>query len=387
MGKRACFVSTISATMKCFIVPIAHELAKEGVDVTLVCNKDETMFPLCEENGIKYHPVHMGRGIDKAGLKAVKEIMCFLKAEKFDLVQYCTPNAACYTSIAAILAKIPIRLYCQWGIRYVGLSGLSRNIFKLIEKIVCSLSTNIRAVSWKNRDFAVSEGLYKIDKAQVVGNGGTIGVDMSLFDVSKKALFSSEIRAKYDLPEDAFVFGFCGRLSRDKGSNELIAAFRNVSENYANARLLVVGDIEADTGVDEKLFKWAEEADSVIFTGKISEAEVHRYYAPMDCLVHPTYREGFGMVIQEAGAYAIPCITTRIPGASEVMVDNESCLLVESKDTDGLEASMMCLLDDKQLAERLGQAAYLRTKKLYDRPVMIKFQKEDYLMLLGEQDR
>ena len=383
MGNKACFVSTTSITMKCFIVPIAHELAKAGVEVTLICSNDESMYPLCEANGVKYHPIHMGRGIDASGLKAIKEIRTFLKEEKFDLVQYCTPNAACYTSIAAKQAKIPKRLYCQWGIRYVGLSGVSRRVFKTIEKMVCRLSTDIRAVSWKNKDFAVSEGLYKTEKAQVVGNGGTIGVDTAIFDIDKKTEFSREIRKKYNISEDAFVFGFCGRLSKDKGSNELLSAFKAISEQHNDARLMVVGDIESNTGIDSGLFEWAKNSKAVVFTGKIPEAEVYRYYAPMNVLVHPTYREGFGMVIQEAGAYGIPCITTRIPGASEVMIDGESCLLVEAKNVGELEKAMVKLLNNRELVTILGNATYKRTKQLYDRSVMIEYQKQDYLKLLG----
>lgn len=383
MDKKVCFVSTTAVTMKCFIIPIACELAKERLDVTLICNHDESMKSLCSQSGIHYYPVRMGRGIDASGIRAIGEIRRFLKSERFDLVQYCTPNAACYTSIAAKQAKVPIRIYCQWGIRYVGFSGMSRKIFKLIEKTVCRLSTDIRAVSWKNKEFAVSEGLYKADKAQVVGNGGTIGVDMKLFDMNKKAGFSAEIRTEYSIPEKAFVYGFCGRLSRDKGSNELLRAFKKISEHYHNAFLLVVGDIEMNTGIDEELFNWAKSSDSVIFTGIIPEDEVYRYYAPMDVLVHPTYREGFGMVIQEAGAYGIPCITTDIPGASEVMVDGESCLLVDVKDAASLENAMTHLIVDKSRLKRLGDAAYQRTKALYDRPVMIGYQKKDYLNLLG----
>ena len=383
MGKKVCFVATTSVTMKCFIVPIAHELARKNIDVTLVCSEDESMNTLCGEKGIKYHPIHMGRGIDASGIRAAREIKRYLKAEKFDLVQYCTPNAACYTAIAAKRARVPIRLYCQWGIRYVGLSGISRKFFKLIEKMVCNYSTDIRAVSWKNRDFAVSEGLYQAEKAKVVGNGGTIGVDTALFDIRKRDSLSKEIRTKYGIPDDAFVFGFCGRLSRDKGSNELLSAFRRISGENTNVRLMIVGDVEGKTGIDENLCQWTRESGKVIFTGMVPGDEIYRYYAPMNVLVHPTYREGFGMVIQEAGAYGIPCITTKIPGASEVMVDGESCFLVDAKDVVSLEKAMRKILDDKEMAKKLGDAAYKRTKELYDRSVMMRHQIEDYWNLLA----
>ena len=113
------------------------------------------------------------------------------------MVQYSTPNASFYASIAAKSAKVPVRLYCQWGIRYVGLSGISRKIFKFLEKIVCRKSTHIRAVSNGNMQFAIDEGLYRADKVKVIGNGGTIGVDMQKYDISKKNNWKKEIKERF----------------------------------------------------------------------------------------------------------------------------------------------------------------------------------------------
>lgn len=385
MAKKICFVATTSATIRSFILPIALELAGLGVDVTIVCSNDDGMRSICESNGVSYYPVYMERGVNVKSFKAIKQLKNFFLKSGFAVVQYCTPNAAFYTSIAAKQAKVPTRLYCQWGIRYVGFSGIRRKVFKFIEKIVCSFSTDIRAVSWKNRDFAISEGLYKSEKVHVVGNGGTIGVDMSIFDLAKKPALQNEIRKKYGIPQDGFVFGFCGRLSRDKGSNELLTAFKNINEGITTAWLLIVGDIEGQAGIDESLFKWAKESERVIFTEKVPENEVYQYYTAMDILVHPTYREGFGMVIQEAGAYGIPCITTKIPGASEVMVDGESCILVEEKNGDELEQAMRKTFIDPELVKCLGGAAYERTKKLYDRVIMLRHQTEDYMNLLKNE--
>lgn len=383
MGNKICFTSTVSSTAKCFILPIARAVAETGADVTLVCSEDPAMPALCEQNGVRYHPVHMGRGIDFSGLRVIRELKKLYKSEKFDLVQYCTPNASFYASRAAKSARVPVRLYCQWGIRYVGMDGFSRKLFRALERSVCKKSTHIRTVSKKNLEFAVSEGLYKESEAKVIGNGGTIGVDLSVFDITKKSALRAELESEYGLPADGFVFGFCGRLSRDKGSNELLTAFRKISEERADAALFVIGDIESNTGIDEELMEWAKASDRVRFTGKVPESEVSRMYPAMDVLIHPTYREGFGMVIQEAGAMGIPCVTTDIPGASEVMEDGKSCILVPAKDTDALKDAMLRVCSDRALCEELGRTAYERTAELYDRRIMLKNQKEDYIELLG----
>ena len=380
--KKICICTTVSITMKTFVVETAKYLYEKcGYDVTLICNEDKE-FEESLPGYIHFIPVHMARGIDVSGFKSVLDFIKIFKREKFDMVQYSTPNAACYASIAAKICKVPIRLYCQWGIRYVGLSGVSRAIFKAIEKLVCRLSTDIRAVSPMNKEFAVSENLYKSEKALVVGNGGTIGVDTRKYDIQKKNDWKSEIRSQYGITDEDFVFGFSGRLSSDKGCGELLSAFQKITESAPDAKLLIVGPMEDNCGVPTEILDWARKSEQVVMTGMVDGSRMNEYYSAMDVLVHPTYREGFGMVLQEAGALGIAMITTKIPGASEVMEDGVSCLLVEPKNVLELESAMKKLITDREYAQKIGQAAYKRTKQYYDRPIMLENQRADYENLL-----
>lgn len=383
--KKLCMISTVSITLDSFVVETAKHLHNEcGYDVTLICDGDEAFAGRLPDY-IHYIPVPMSRGINLSGFKSILSFRRIFKKERFDLIQYCTPNASFYASVAAKLTRSPIRLYCQWGIRYVGFAGgIKRKIFKALEKIVCSLSTHVFAVSPMNRQFAVDEGLYRESKAIVVGNGGTIGVDMTAYDVSKKTEWRSEVRARYGISEQALVLGFAGRICADKGCVELFKAFKNISESGADAKLLMVGPLEDNSGISAELVEWARASESVVLCGKVNNADMKEYYSAMDVLVHPTYREGFGMVIQEAGALSVPVITTRIPGASEVMVENESCLLVNAGDASDLERAMRSVCDDAELAEGLGKAAYDRTAELYERKIMLENQRLAYTKLLGE---
>lgn len=381
--KKLCMITTISLTLKSFVVETAKYLHEQcGYDVTLICSEDEK-FAASLPDYIHYIPVHMARGIDASAIQSIRKFKEIFKREQFDLIQYATPNAACYASIAAKSVGAPIRLYCQWGIRYVGMSGVSRTIFKAIEKMVCRNSTHIRAVSPMNLAFAVKEGLYPLEKAKVIGHGGTIGVDMQCFALSKKQEWRAKIRQAYGLAKDDFVFGFAGRVSPDKGCAELIAAFRQVVEKRQNVKLLIVGPFEDDCGIAPELVQWAKTSEHVKLTGLVENAEMREYYAAMDVLVHPTYREGFGMVIQEAGALAVPVITTKIPGASEVMEDGVSCKLVTPKDAQQLAAAMEEMVMAPSAVQQLGSSAYERTKHLYDRPIMLENQRQDYEELIG----
>lgn len=382
--KKLCFVTTKHGTLNAFVLDNAESLHDNSdCDITFICNEDKDVTAIFPEY-IHYLPVSIKRGISISGLKSTWTLIKIFKKNKFDFVQYSTPNASLYASIAAKISRVPVRLYCQWGIRYVGMAGFSRFVFKQLEKLVCTLSSDIRAVSYKNRDFAIEEGLYKSDKVRVLGKGGTIGVVLSIYDIENKAEYNKVIRDSLGI-KDEFVFGFVGRFSRDKGSNELLEAFKNISE-IKSVKLICIGRNEADGNIDKELFDWAKNSDQVIFTGRIDNKELKKYYAAMDCYVHPSYREGFGMVIQEAAAMGCAIITTDIPGASEVMEDEISCILAKPRDVASLEEKMHRVMNNTDLRKSLGQNARERVKKYFDRKIMLETQRKDYERLLNKED-
>ena len=380
--KKICFVTTVSLTMKAFVLETAKYLHNEGgYDVTLICNNDDEFAASLPEY-IKFIPVSMARGVDLSVFSSILAFIKIFKEQKFDMVQFSTPNASLAASIAAKICKVPVRLYCQWGIRYVGFGGVARKIFKFIEKIVCKNATHINAVSPMNMEFAVNERLYKAKKAAVVGRGGTIGVDLTNYDFSKKSQWRKEIRQKNGLDENDFVFGFSGRVSADKGCKELFTAFKKLSEKKENVKLFIAGPIDDKSGTEDEIFTWAKNSDNVVFTGQIENKEMCYQYGAMDVLVHPTYREGFGMVIQEAAALGCPVITTDIPGASEVLENGVSCLLVKPADWESLYEKMNEICEDREKANEMGEKARLFTEKHYERSIMLKNQFERYEELL-----
>ena len=164
----------------------------------------------------------------------------------------------------------------------------------------------------------------------------------------------------------------------------MLTAFQKITESEPDAKLLIVGPMEDDCGVPAEILEWARKSKQVVMTGMVDGSKMNEYYSAMDVLVHPTYREGFGMVLQEAGALGLAMITTKIPGASEVMEEGISCLLVEAKDVSELECAMKKLVTDREYSQKIGLAAYERTKQYYDRPIMLENQRVDYEKLLSK---
>ncbi|MGL4863581.1 MAG: glycosyltransferase [Cetobacterium sp.] len=382
--KKICFITTVPVTFETFILETAKYLNKNmDIQIHFISSFEKNMDKNLPRY-IKYHPIDMRRGTDIKAIYSIYQIYQILKKEKFDMVQYTTPNAALYSSIASYFIKVPIRLYCQWGIRYVGFENKKRVLFKLFEKITCKYSTHIRAASKKNLEFAISEKLYSNTKGKLIGEGGTIGVDLSLFNIAKKNTYNKDIRKKFKITNE-FVFGFIGRLSIDKGAIELLEAFKEISKQIITAKLFIIGNLEINTCINKDLIEWAKNNKNIIFIEQIKREELVKYYSIFDCFVHPTYREGFGMVLQEAGAMGCPIITTDIPGAGEVMINGESCLLIKSKDTEELKRGMKEIIFNHNKRINLSREAFKRTKEKFCRKKMLKNQLADYIDLLNKE--
>ena len=376
--KKICALTTISKTMDWFVVDSMRNFAKNGFEVTLVCDMDEE-FIKRNSDFAKCIPVKMSRGIDPIGaIRGIKAFYRIFKENKFDIIQYSTPNAALYASIAGKLAKVPVRVYGQWGIRYVTFTGIKKFIFKMLEKFTCMGTTHIKAVSFKNRQFAIDEKLCRAEKISVIGIGGTVGVDLKEYDLEAKADFRKEIRERYNFSEKDFLFGYVGRLNVDKGVNELIEAFKGVE----NAKLMLVGMLDDRYRPSEENLKYAEENENIILTGNVAPQEVCKYLAAFDILVHPTYREGFGKVLQEAMAMECPIITTDVPGPSEVIEEGISGMLVKVADADALRQGMIELMNDEPRRVAFSKAGRKRAEKYFDRAIMIDNILQDYNEIL-----
>ena len=361
---KLCFVTTISLTLKTFVMKTAEFLHENGdFDITFICDYDEEFEKLLPEY-IHYIPVSMKRGVCISGLKSLLDLISIFRREKFDLVQYSTPNASLYAAVAARIVGVPVRLYCQWGIVYVGFEGLKRWIFKQIEKLVCRLSTFIEPDSFGNLNFSIAEGLYSKEKSGVIWNGSASGVDLVKFDFTQKDTWRREIRNNYHISDDEFVIGFVGRINKDKGINELFAACRNLFERKTHASLMLVGAVECGEMLDLNLYQWSQNCQRVIYCGRTNEVE--KFLSAMDIFVLPSYREGFGTVVIEAEAMGLPVVVSDIPGPTDAMQRDVTGLCVPVKNVDELEAAILRLWEDKEFFAQCAENARTFAKDKFE---------------------
>ena len=382
--KKICIITTLWSSINNWIKPFLNEYHTNDIEVTVVCNMDaEYERNLKEEFPfIKTCAAPFPRGINVLGsLKSIGFLRKFFKSHKFDLVQYSTPNASFYASIASKSAKIPVRLYCQWGMVYVTRSGLSRKVFKWMEKIICKKSTYVQPDSFGNLEFCRREGLYDEKKSGVIWNGSAKGIDLTAYNVEKKSEYAHEIKEKYQISNDELVIGFVGRLGREKGCNELFEAFKSIKCKYKNAKLLFVGPIEKEDTINPELLSYFKECDDIIKTGRVKNVE--KYISAMDIFVLPSYREGFGMSVVEASAMEVPVVTTKYPGPSGAMIDGVTGLAVDVRDETALEKAICTIIENSDKASDMGKAGRDFVVESFDQKIFIQKYIENRKQLLG----
>lgn len=371
--KKICFVTTVYMTYKCFLKQLSQYLYETGeYDISLICNNEEEALKDIPAF-VHYYPVDMKRGVSLSAFSAIKKIGEILEKERFDIVQYSTPNAAFYTSIAAKKKQVPVRLYCQWGIRYMGFEGWKRTIFKYLEKKTCDNSTFIEVESYNIRNFSLEEKLYTNERSCVIWNGSASGVDLNKFDISQKAHWKKKIRTEFKLADEDVIFAFAGRLTADKGVNELLEAFLNIEKKYSHVKLLMMGGMDNHESLRQELLEKAKKSTNIIFTGNVPNVE--EYYAASNVFVAPSYREGFGLVVVEAEAMGLPAIVSNVPGQVDAIKENETGLTCAVKDSKSLEMAMSKLIDEAELRIDLGNNASKYVEDNYEQKKLFGYLK------------
>ncbi len=157
-----------------------------------------------------------------------------------------------------------------------------------------------------------------------------------------------------------FEILFVGRLAPVKGPSVLVAAMDRLVRQGRQVRLRFVGDGPERAALERRL------NPHVIFEGWQNADRVRALYQQADIFVLPSFAEGIPVVLMEAMAMEIPCVTTRITGIPELIRDQVDGLLVTPANDEELAAAIARLMDDPELRQRIGRAARQRVVEDYD---------------------
>ena len=182
------------------------------------------------------------------------------------------------------------------------------------------------------------------------------GVDIDLFVKEKKE------RAKNGIKKVLFP----ARIIREKGIVELIYACEELWKEDYKFILNIAGEIDTQnkSHINKKDFEYLIRNENISFLGKCNN--MPEIYKNMDIVVLPSWREGLSKTLLEAAAMSMPIITTNVPGCRDIIKNNFSGLLVPLKSKEKLKSALKILLNDDELANKLGRNARKIVSEKYE---------------------
>ncbi|WP_027126758.1 glycosyltransferase family 4 protein [Gelidibacter mesophilus] len=326
---------------------------------------------LHDNEGIRAIPVEMTRSITPfQDLKGLYQLFRIFRKEKPFIVHSHTPKAGTLAMLAAKLAGVPHRIHTVAGLPLLEATGLKRQLLNSVEKITYSSSTLVLPNSFALKDIIIQEKFCKEKKLRVIANGSSNGIDTEHYNqmnVSKESV--DEIKDKLNIHHNDTVFLFIGRIVRDKGIDELVEAFNNISESHSNVQLILVGYKE------EELDPISPKSELLIKNnGKIHEVgnieDIRPYVALSHILTFPSYREGFPNVVLQASCMEKPCIVTDINGCNEIIEHNFNGLIIPAKNSNALKDAMLELYNNPDKTMMLAKNARPNIIKKYKRDIV-----------------
>lgn len=338
-------------------------LWEEEYDVCAISSEPDNLKKFVEEEGIRCKHIPMKREISLfADVVSLFRWIWLLLKERPYIVHGNTPKASLLSMVAAWITRRPVRIYMCHGLRYQGTEGKLRKLLMMMEKITCGCATHVISVSKGVADVMVQDGLCPKEKMSVVGHGSAGGVDIERYNPNK---IESNVRNELNIPEDAFVFAFVGRIVGDKGVNELVGAFNRINEKNQNTHLLLVGPNESvQDPISEKTAAIIDNSPSIHAMGM--QQDVRPFLKASDAFLLPSYREGFGMVLIEAGAMGLPCITTNITGCNEIIIPGENGAIVEPRDEEALYKEMEKWVENPDIVKTMAAKSRKMVEDRYE---------------------
>ncbi len=379
-------VTTVPQSLHQLIKPQLDYLEKDFDLITVSGPFDQENINTYDEWKYKHYEINLTRTISPlADAKAIRQLYKIIKKEKPDIIHTHTPKAGLIGMIAAYLAGTEIRLHTVAGLQFAATKGAKKQMLIAFEKLIYKLAHQIMPNSKGVYNYIVKNNLCKPAKLKMLANGATIGIDLNKYKRTAAIEDAAiKIKAASNIHDNDFVCCFIGRLTKDKGTEELITAFQQIFEIHPNVKLILLGRYEQHLDpVDKRYIDYIETNPRIIHFGY--QMDIRPYLAFSHLFVFPSYREGLPNVVLQAGSFNLPCVVTNIPGSSEIIKDGYNGLVVPAKDAGCLMQAVLCLIEDDKLHCEMSKRARAVIAEKYDQLSILEALKQEYFKWINKK--
>ena len=378
-------VTTVPQTLYFLLGQIGY-MKSRGYRVVAVSSPGPELDRVARSEGVEVHAVEMPRRITPLGdLLALFRLVLLFRRLRPDVVHAHTPKGGLLGMLAAFLSGVPGRVYTLHGLPLETAAGAKRTLLRLCERLSCMLARRVTAVSGSLRSRAAALGVCRAARMRVLAAGTVNGVDAErrFSPVRVSRIEVARARRSLSIPSELRVLGFVGRVVRDKGVEDLLAAWSVLREEFPDLHLVVVGPLEAQDPVSAEASRVLRSDPRIRLAGYVESMPAT--YGVMDVVVLPTLREGFPQVPLEAAAMERPVVATAVTGCVDAVVHGETGTLVPPRDPEALARALRAYLLDPELRRRHGKAGRERVLREFRPERLWLHTAWEYDALLGDR--
>lgn len=348
---RILYITTIDITMWRFLLPHMQALRERGYEVEAAFRTGDFTYEI-EKQGIRAHHIPFNRQvISFDNVRAFLRLYQLFKERHYDLIHVHTPIAAFLGRLVAKWVGRTKILYTAHGFHFIEGGVWYKNLLFLGLERLGSLWTDALIVM-NSEDYATAKKYHLAPKQKIYFVKG-VGLDTDFFSPGR--LSTEQIRQiKQEL-------GCCAELTVGMIA-EFIPRKRQIDLLLAGAQLLERGlDVDFVFMGDGPMLAEMKNLPSIKDNNHFKflgfRDDIYRLLDIMDIVVLVSLREGLPRSIQEAMAMAKPVVVTDVKGNRDLVTNGETGFIVPPKDPESLADTLLRLLTEQDLRQRLGKAA------------------------------
>lgn len=296
--------------------------------------------PLAQKAQAENIPVIPLRMRGEADFWAAVRLALILKRRQCQLIHYHDAHAVMLGALASRLAKVPLRVLTRRVDFPLNENPVSRWKYQKNIDAFIAVSTGVRDV--------LVEGGIDRRRIYIVPDG----IDFTPYEENKE---KGVLRRELNFSSTDYVIGIVAHLADHKGHKYLIEAVRLLKEKLPEVRLIVVGEGPLKLELTRQVRDFHLE-DVVFFLG--FREDIPRILASLDLFVLSSHMEGLGSSLLEAMASRLPVVATRVGGIPDVVIHQETGLLVPPKNPAALAKAILEMYRHRDKAREMGQRGY-----------------------------
>lgn len=355
-------IGTVASSIVGFRRGLIELLVSQGHDVyALAADYNRNITEQVMALGAKPVPYKISRAGTNpfSDFLAVMGLVKILKEIKPDLMFSYFAKPVIFGTMAAWLAGVHRKVVMIEGLGFLftkqpdGISLKTKILQKIqvfLYKMSLPLADSVVLLNIDDyQELIVSNGI-KLKSIHILGG---IGLELEKFRY-------------FPAPSDVVSFLFMGRLLKEKGINEFVAAARLVKQRYPAVKFTVLGGLDEENpgGVRQSDLNLLIDSGLIVYPGHVDDVE--SFIAMHSVFVLPSYREGYPRSTQEAMAIGRAVITTDVPGCKETVIDGFNGFKVPVWDVNKLADCMIYFIENPDTIRLMGDNSHLIAKENFD---------------------